>query len=121
MLRKPPDRAGQLDRQPCGCEGLDLPTLQAVQIEAARSVADIARHAVWENAETTRVHRMEIEVRDENGPVLQTKFTFESEKHQQQGQAAGAGRVTLCPAASGLPDCNGSSTARLNWPQSQGS
>jgi hypothetical protein len=28
-------------------EGLELPILEAVRIEAARSLVDIARHAVW--------------------------------------------------------------------------
>jgi hypothetical protein len=64
-------------------EGLVLPTLQAVQIEAARSLVDIAKYAVWEKAETVLGHRMAVEVRDDNGPVLQAKFTFELEKHEQ--------------------------------------
>jgi hypothetical protein len=64
-------------------EGVDLHTLQAVQIEAARSLVDMARHAVWTKAETLTGHRMAIEVRDANGPVLQAKFTFELE-HQRQ-------------------------------------
>jgi hypothetical protein len=67
-------------------EGLDLPNLQAVQIEAARSLADMAKHAVWEKAETILGHRMAVEVRDDNGPVLQAKFTFELERHQQEGR-----------------------------------
>lgn len=58
-------------------EGLELPDLRAVQVEAARSLADMARHVIWANAETVQGHRMAIEVRDENGPVLQAKFTFE--------------------------------------------
>jgi hypothetical protein len=64
-------------------EGLELPTLQAVQIEAARSLVDMARHAVWTKAETLTGHRMAIEVRDTTGPVLQARFTFELE-HQRQ-------------------------------------
>ena len=62
-------------------EGLDLPNLQAVQIETARSLVDMARHAVWDKAETILGHRMAIEVRDDKGPVLQAKFTFERERH----------------------------------------
>jgi hypothetical protein len=65
------------------CRSLELPTLQAVQIEAARSLVDIAKHAIWTKADTILGHRMAIEVRDENGPVLQAKFTFELEKHKQ--------------------------------------
>jgi hypothetical protein len=64
-------------------EGMELPTMQAVQIEAARSLVDIAKHAVWSTAATVLGHQMAIEVRDENGPVLQAKFTFESERHKQ--------------------------------------
>jgi hypothetical protein len=63
-------------------QGLELPTLQAVQIEAARSLVDMARHAVWTRAETLTGHRMAIEVRDTAGPVLQARFTFELE-HQR--------------------------------------
>ena len=64
-------------------EGLELPNLRAVQIEAARSLVDIARHAVWTKAETILGHQMSIEVRDGSGPVLQARFTFELEKHKQ--------------------------------------
>jgi uncharacterized protein DUF6894 len=63
-------------------EGLELPTLQAVQVEAARSLVDMARHAVWTKADTILDHRMVIEVRDEHGPVLQAKFSFELERHR---------------------------------------
>jgi uncharacterized protein DUF6894 len=64
-------------------EGMELPTLKAVQIEAARSLVDIAKHAIWTKAETVLGHRMAIEVRDDNGPVLKAKFTFELEQHEQ--------------------------------------
>jgi hypothetical protein len=64
-------------------EGLELSTLQAVQIEAARSLVDMAKHAIWTKADTVFGHRMAIEVRDGDGPVLQAKFTFELERHKQ--------------------------------------
>jgi hypothetical protein len=64
-------------------DGMELPTMQAVQIEAARSLVDIAKHAVWSTAATVLGHQMAIEVRDEGGPVLQAKFTFEIERHKQ--------------------------------------
>ena len=64
-------------------EGLEMATLQTVQMEAARSLVDMARQAIWTKAETVLGHRMAIEVRDENGPVLQAKFTFELERHKQ--------------------------------------
>ena len=60
-------------------EGLELSSLQAVQEEAARSLADMARDAV-RNKFDGAGHRMAIEVRDDNGPVLQVKFTFEIDR-----------------------------------------
>lgn len=63
-------------------EGTVLPDLQAVQVEAARSLVDMARHAVWTKAETILGHRMAVEVRDENGPVLEARFTFELERRR---------------------------------------
>ena len=64
-------------------EGMELPTLQAVQIEAARSLVHIAKHAIWTKAESVLDHRMAIEVRDGDGPVLHAKFMFELERHKQ--------------------------------------
>ena len=63
-------------------EGLELSTLKAVQAEAARSLVEMAQHTVWTSAETMLGHQMAIEVRDENGPVLQAKFTFELKQYQ---------------------------------------
>jgi hypothetical protein len=63
-------------------EGMELPTLQAVQIETARSLVDIAKHAIWTKAESVLRHRMAIEVRNGTGPVLQARFTFELELHK---------------------------------------
>ena len=56
-------------------DGLHLPDLQAAQIEAARSLVDIAKHVVWDKVETALGRRMAIEVREANGPVLQARFT----------------------------------------------
>ena len=64
-------------------DGMELPTMQSVQIEAARSLVDLAKDAVWTTAATALGHRMAIEVRDENGPVLQAKFTFAIERRNQ--------------------------------------
>jgi hypothetical protein len=64
-------------------EGLELPNLKAVQIEAARSLGELAQHALWTTAETILGHRMRVEVRDGTGPVLQATFTFEIERHKQ--------------------------------------
>jgi hypothetical protein len=64
-------------------DGLELPNLKAVQIEAARSLGELAQHALWTTAETILGHRMGVEVRDGTGPVLQAAFTFEIERHKQ--------------------------------------
>ena len=60
-------------------EGLELNSLQSVQAEAAKSLADMARDAVHSST-STNAHSMAIEVRDEIGPVMQVRFTFEVEK-----------------------------------------
>jgi hypothetical protein len=56
-------------------EGLELPDLQRVQQEAARSLADMARDAV-SNFKGDANHEMAIEVRDDIGPLLQLRFYF---------------------------------------------
>jgi hypothetical protein len=58
-------------------EGVELPTIEAVQEEAARSLADVARDAVHNAHKNGAGHQMSIEVRDEQGAVLQAKFTFD--------------------------------------------
>lgn len=63
-------------------EGMELPTMQSVQIEAARSLVDLTKDAVWTTAATILGHQMAIEVRDKNGPLLQAKFTFAIERHK---------------------------------------
>ncbi|WP_454616617.1 DUF6894 family protein [Bradyrhizobium cenepequi] len=64
------------DRIVSDAEGLELSTIEAVQEEAASSVADMARDAVRKHSGGAgRV--MAIEVRDDSGPLLQVKFTFE--------------------------------------------
>lgn len=57
--------------------GLEFSTLQAVQKEAARSLADLAGDTIREWSDRAG-HRMAVEVRDDNGPVLVMKITFES-------------------------------------------
>lgn len=62
-------------------EGLELRSIEAVQEEAAWSLADMARDAVRRPTHNRKQnHNMAIEVRDDNGPVLQVKFTFEIDK-----------------------------------------
>ena len=55
-------------------EGLELPDIEAAQEEAALSLADMARHAVRISRRNARL--MQIEVRDDNGPILHAKFVF---------------------------------------------
>jgi hypothetical protein len=62
-------------------EGMELSSLQAVQEEAARTLADMARDSVRSQHDGAG-HQMAIEVRDENGPLLQLKFTFEIERRK---------------------------------------
>lgn len=58
-------------------EGTDLPTIERVQEEAARSLADMARDAARHIAQDGNAHHMMIEVRDDDGPVMQVRFTFD--------------------------------------------
>ena len=60
-------------------EGLELSTMEAVQEEAARSLADMARDAS-RRPHNGAGHQMAVEVRDDTGPVLQAKFTFHIER-----------------------------------------
>ena len=50
-------------------EGLELSTLEKVQEEAARSLADLVRDAVRTRG-NGHSHLMAIEVREESGPIL---------------------------------------------------
>ncbi|WP_347336266.1 DUF6894 family protein [Bradyrhizobium viridifuturi] len=60
-------------------EGLLLSSMQAVQLEAAKSLADMARDVIWSSTPVSE-HDMSIEVRDDVGPVMKLKFTFGLEK-----------------------------------------
>jgi len=62
-------------------EGLELPTIESVLEEAARSLADMARDAAQTHRDGTR-RPMAIEMRDDSGPVLQAQFTFEVERRR---------------------------------------
>ena len=61
-------------------EGLELRTMRAVQEEAARSLADFAYGAMRLNGGQSQL--MAIEVRDEHGPVMEVKFSFEIARKQ---------------------------------------
>ena len=61
-------------------EGLELSTIEKVQEEAARSLADMARDAVRTLGGDSQ--QLSIEVRDDSGPVLHLKFTFAVERRR---------------------------------------
>ncbi|MEA1013542.1 DUF6894 family protein [Sphingosinicella sp. LY1275] len=54
--------------------GLDFPNLEAVKVEAARSLAELARDVIPGSVK----HRLAVEVRDALGPVLRAMMTFEA-------------------------------------------
>ena len=60
-------------------EGREMADLQAVQIEAARSLVDMARDSLL-GAAPRSVEQLSIQVRDDGGPVMSVRFTFEIEK-----------------------------------------
>jgi hypothetical protein len=61
--------------------GLELGDIQAVQNEAARSLGDMARDALRASPVSADPgHRMAIEVRDGNGPVLQVRLTIDIDR-----------------------------------------
>jgi hypothetical protein len=63
-------------------EGLELSSIAKVQEEAARSLADLARDAIrliFDKAS----HTMAIGVRDDDGPVMQIRFTFDVDNTRQ--------------------------------------
>ena len=62
-------------------EGLHCRDLKAVQTEAARTLADMARDAV-RTATDPPPHMMSIEVRDDGGPVMQISFIIEISMQQ---------------------------------------
>ncbi|WOH49309.1 DUF6894 family protein [Bradyrhizobium sp. sBnM-33] len=61
-------------------EGMEL-TIEAVQEEAPRALADMARDTVRRHPRGAG-HDMAIDVRDDDGPVLQVKFTFAISRHR---------------------------------------
>lgn len=57
-------------------DGLELPNVQAVQKEAARTLTDATRDALLRPINPVRIA---VEVRDDSGPVMQIRFTIEVE------------------------------------------
>jgi uncharacterized protein YfcZ (UPF0381/DUF406 family) len=58
-------------------EGLEFSDVESAQEEAAKALADMAKETGRRAARNPSERRMSIEVRDENGPVLEARFTFE--------------------------------------------
>lgn len=58
-------------------EGVDL--LVAVQNEAARALADLARDTIRTSRSFGAARGLVIEARDENGPVMRARFQFDIE------------------------------------------
>ena len=58
-------------------EGIDFPSVELAQQEAALSLANLARDFVLTNGKNGLSHNMSIHVRDENGPVIKAQFAFE--------------------------------------------
>lgn len=62
-------------------EGMHLATVEAVQLEAARSLADMAKELVPQMSRSGG-HRIAIEVRDNDGPVMKVLFALAAERHR---------------------------------------
>jgi uncharacterized protein DUF6894 len=65
-------------------EGLVLRDIEAAEQEAARSMADAARDEVLRQSAGAPT-QMSIQVRDDDGPVMLVKFSFEIEKRPNLG------------------------------------
>lgn len=70
-------------------EGLELSGPRAVQAEAAKSVADMARDAVLSAPLTGDTQEMAINVRDAGGPVMQVRFCFQIEDLRSRSGSRG--------------------------------
>jgi hypothetical protein len=63
-------------------EGLELSDFRAVQVEAAKSLADMARDATYDSGRSSKRH-MAVEVRDDAGPLMHVGFEFGNERRQR--------------------------------------
>jgi hypothetical protein len=54
--------------------GLELPDLEAVKVEAAKALAELARDVIPGSLK----RELAVEVRDELGPILVARMTFEA-------------------------------------------
>jgi hypothetical protein len=66
-------------------DGVDLPDLAAVKIEAARSLTELARDVI----PGTLRRELAVEVRDDLGPVLRTILHFEAVLLRPVAEAVG--------------------------------
>ncbi|OKO91732.1 hypothetical protein AC629_01945 [Bradyrhizobium sp. NAS80.1] len=62
-------------------EGLELSDFRSVQVEAAKSLADMARDATYDPCSSSKRY-MAIEVRDDAGPVMHVGLEFGDERRQ---------------------------------------
>jgi hypothetical protein len=58
-------------------EGFELPNLKAAEVEAARSLADMAKSM----PNGTENHHLVIEVRTTDGPAFKAMFVYELTRH----------------------------------------
>ena len=63
-------------------EGMELSNIDAAQNEATRALADMARDEVRTRNGSGSACDLTIEVRDDDGPVMRAKFTFEIDRLQ---------------------------------------
>ncbi|MCS3447414.1 hypothetical protein AB7M49_000861 [Bradyrhizobium elkanii] len=56
-------------------EGLELKSVEAAQVEAAKSLADMARDAI--HSRSAKPRDMTIDVRDEAGTIMQVRLVFD--------------------------------------------
>lgn len=63
-------------------EGTELSSMDDLQNEAAYALADLLRDEVSATNGNPSARHLTVEVRDEGGPVLHAKFSFEM-KHRQ--------------------------------------
>ncbi|WP_426441470.1 DUF6894 family protein [Bradyrhizobium genosp. P] len=54
--------------------GIELPSIEAAQEEAARTLAELVME------QTIGAHRLAIEIRDDDGPLMKALFTFEDRR-----------------------------------------
>ena len=63
-------------------EGTELPSIDEVQNEAAYALADLLRDQVRAANGNGHARDLLIEVRDTDGPMMRTRFTFEMDHLQ---------------------------------------